>query len=403
MLFKPAFEYFYRHNRAIRAVLLNNMYLKKLTLLHFKNYPEVELTFCNRVNCFTGNNGEGKTNVLDAIHYLSFCKSFFNPVDSQNILHDAPFMLVQGLYSLNDTDEEIYCGLKRNQKKQFKRNKKEYQRLADHIGLFPLVMISPADSELISEGSESRRRFIDSVIAQYDKEYLDSLITYNKILSHRNALLKQFSKRGTFDKESLEIWDIQLVEHGIKIYQKRKSFIEKFIPIFQKYYELISGGREQVSIEYDSHLNENEFAAKLEKAIERDRILEHTTVGIHKDELEFLINGYPLKKYASQGQQKSFLIALKLAQFDFIKSIKNTTPILLLDDIYDRLDDLRIKQLMKLVCSNNFGQLFITDTHPSRLANLFKESEVSFKIFHIANGKATENKDEKSLELQKHE
>ena len=216
-------------------------------------------------------------------------------------------------------------------------------------------------------------------------------------------MLKQFSKRGTFDKESLEIWDIQLVEHGIKIHEKRKNFIGKFIPIFQKYYELISGGREQVSIEYDSHLNENEFSLKLEKAIERDRILEHTTVGIHKDELEFLINGYPLKKYASQGQQKSFLIALKLAQFDFIKNIKNTTPILLLDDIYDRLDDLRIKQLMKLVCSNNFGQLFITDTHPTRLATLFKESEVSFKIFNIANGKATENKDEKSLELQKHE
>jgi DNA replication and repair protein RecF len=379
------------------------MYLKELTLLNFKNYPEVELSFSDRVNCFTGNNGEGKTNVLDAIHYLSFCKSFFNPIDSQNILHEAPFMLIQGSFNLNDNTEEIYCGLKRNQKKQFKRNKKEYQRLADHIGLFPLVMISPADSELISEGSESRRRFIDSVIAQYDKDYLDSLIYYNKILSHRNALLKQFSKRGAFDKESLEIWDIQLVDHGVKIHKKRKNFIEKFIPIFQKYYELISGGREQVAIDYVSHLNENEFAIKLEKAIERDRILEHTTVGIHKDELEFLVNAYPLKKYASQGQQKSFLIALKLAQFDFIKSIKNTTPILLLDDIYDRLDDLRIKQLMKLVCSTNFGQLFITDTHPERLANLFKESEVSFKIFNIANGTAKENKEEKNLELQKHE
>jgi DNA replication and repair protein RecF len=379
------------------------MYLKKLTLLNFKNYPEVELTFSQRVNCFTGNNGEGKTNILDAIHYLSFCKSFFNPIDSQNILHDAPFLLIQGLFNLNDTDEEIYCGLKRNQKKQFKRNKKEYQRLADHIGLFPLVMVSPADSELISEGSESRRRFIDSVIAQYDKEYLDGLINYNKILSHRNALLKQFSKKGSFDKESLEIWDMQLVEHGIKIYEKRKKFIESFIPIFQKYYELISGGKEQVAMEYDSQLNENEFAVKLEKAIERDRILEHTTVGIHKDDLEFLINGHPLKKYASQGQQKCFLIALKLAQFDFIKSIKNTTPILLLDDIYDRLDDQRIQQLMKLVCSNNFGQLFITDTHPTRLANLFLGSDVSFKIFNVADGKATENKEEKNLEFQKNE
>lgn len=375
------------------------MYLKKLSLLNFKNYPEAELKLGSRVNCFTGNNGEGKTNVLDAIHYLSFCKSFFNPIDSQNILHEAPFFMIQGAFDLNDNEEEIFCGLKRNQKKQFKRNKKEYQRLADHIGLFPLVMISPADSELISEGSESRRRFIDSVIAQYDKEYLDNLINYNKVLSHRNALLKQFSKKGAFDKESLEIWDVQLVEYAIKIHEKRKSFIDKFISIFQKYYELISGGKEKVGIDYTSHLNEGSFAERLERVIERDRILEHTTVGIHKDDLEFLIDGHSLKKYASQGQQKSFLIALKLGQFDFIKSIKNTTPILLLDDVYDRLDDLRIKQLMQLVCSSNFGQIFITDTHPTRLAGLFKASDVNFKIFTISGGKTTETKKGKNLEL----
>jgi len=375
------------------------MYLKKLSLLNFKNYPEAELELSSRVNCFTGNNGEGKTNVLDAIHYLSFCKSFFNPIDSQNILHEAPFFMIQGLFDLNNNEEDIFCGLKRNQKKQFKRNKKEYQRLADHIGLFPLVMISPADSELISEGSESRRRFIDSVIAQYDKEYLDNLINYNKVLSHRNALLKQISKKGTFDKESLEIWDVQLVEHGVKIHEKRKNFVDKFIPIFQKYYELISGGKEKVGIEYTSHLNDTSFADKLEKALERDRILEHTTVGIHKDDLEFLIDGYSLKKYASQGQQKSFLIALKLGQFDFIKNIKNTTPILLLDDVYDRLDDLRIKQLMQLVCSSNFGQIFITDTHPTRLATLFRASDVNYKIFTISEGKATETKQGKNLEL----
>ena len=377
------------------------MYLKKLSLLNFKNYSEADLDFSNRVNCITGNNGEGKTNILDAIHYLSSCKSFFNPIDSQNILHDAPFFMIQGIFDLNNNEEEIYCGLKKNQKKQFKRNKKEYQRLADHIGLFPLVMISPADSELISEGSESRRRFIDSVIAQYDKEYLDSLIHYNKVLSQRNALLKQLSKKGAFDKQSLEIWDVQLVEHAIKIHAKRKDFVDKFVPIFQKYYELISGGKEKVNIDYTSHLNEGDFSVKLEKAIERDRILEHTTVGIHKDDLEFLIDGHSLKKYASQGQQKSFLIALKLAQFDFIKSIKNTTPILLLDDIYDRLDDLRIKQLMELVCSNNFGQLFITDTHPTRLANLFKASNVNYKIFSIDSGKAVEAKKQKNLELTK--
>jgi DNA replication and repair protein RecF len=364
------------------------MHLKKLSLLNFKNYPEAELLLSKHINCFTGNNGEGKTNILDAIHYLSFCKSFFNPIDSQNILHEAPFFMIQGIFDLNDNEEEIYCGLKRNQKKQFKRNKKEYQRLADHIGLFPLVMISPADSELITEGSESRRRFIDSVIAQYDKDYLEHLISYNKILSHRNALLKQFARKENFDKDSLEIWDIQLIEHGTKIHAKRKEFIDKFIPIFRKYYELISGGKEKVNIEYISHLNEFSFVEKLTKALERDRILEHTTVGIHKDDLDFLIDTYPLKKYASQGQQKSFLIALKLAQFDFIKAIKNVTPILLLDDIYDRLDDLRIQQLMKLVCSDNFGQLFITDTHPTRLYDLFKSSDVEFNLFNIKQGKA---------------
>lgn len=365
------------------------MYLKKLTVLQFKNYTEANLTFSNRINCLTGNNGEGKTNILDAIHYLSFCKSFFNPVDSQNILHEAPFFLIQGVFHNEDSEnqeDDIYCGLKRNQKKQFKRNKKEYTRLADHIGLYPLVMISPADSELITEGSESRRKFIDSVIAQFDRHYLEQLINYNKVLSQRNALLKHFADSGRFDADSLEIWNMQLVEYGKIVHQKRKEFINNFAPIFQNYYELISGGREQVGITYSSHLNENSFEQVLEKALNRDRAIEYTTVGIHKDDLEFTINEYPIKKYASQGQQKSFLIALKLAQFDFIKNIKRVMPILLLDDIYDKLDDLRVKQLMELVSSNNFGQLFITDTHPTRLAKLFQATNVDFKNFKINKG-----------------
>ncbi len=368
------------------------MYLKKLSVLNFKNYPEAELQFSSHINCFTGNNGQGKTNVLDAIHYLSFCKSFFNPIDSQNILHEAPFFLIQGSYFVDDKEEEIYCGLKRNQKKQFKRNKKEYQRLADHIGLFPLVMISPADSELITEGSESRRRFIDSVIAQFDREYLENLISYNKVLSHRNALLKQFADSRHFDKDSLEIWDVQLVDYGKKGHEARKKFINSFIPIFQQYYELISGGNEQVGIQYVSHLNNLSFEEALANALSRDRAIEYTTVGIHKDDLEFTINGYSLKRYASQGQQKSFLIALKLAQFDFMKKIKKVTPILLLDDIYDKLDDLRVNQLMELVRSDNFGQLFITDTHLTRLSDLFKTSGADFKVFEISNGNAREIK-----------
>lgn len=375
------------------------MFLKKLSVLNFKNYPEAELSFSKQINCLTGNNGEGKTNILDAIHYLSFCKSFFNPIDSQNILHDSQFFMVQGVFEMPEQDDEVYCGLKRNQKKQFKRNKKEYSRLADHIGLYPLVMISPADSELITEGSESRRRFIDSVIAQFDRDYLESLISYNKVLSHRNALLKQFGDSRQFDKTSLEIWDMQLIEHGKKVHSSRQKFINTFVSTFQSYYELISGGKEKVNIQYISHLsrgftlndeqdsaNDNTFADILEKALNRDRAVEYTTVGIHKDDLEFTINEYPIKKFASQGQQKSFLIALKLAQFDFIKKIKNITPILLLDDIYDKLDDLRVKQLMEIVSSDNFGQLFITDTHPTRLGDLFSISSVDYKVFRIANG-----------------
>src|ERR1700749_4064764 len=236
------------------------MYLKHLSIVNFKNYTEFEGHFSEKINCFVGNNGMGKTNILDAIHYLSFCKSFFNPIDSQNILHDAPFFLIQGTFETNSGEDDIYCGIKRNQKKQFKRNKKEYSRLADHIGLYPLVMISPADSELITEGSESRRKFIDSVIAQFDRDYLESLINYNKVLSQRNALLKQIGDSGKFDSDSLEIWDMQLIEHGKKVYDKRKKFISSFIPIFQKYYEFISGGREHVGLEYISHLNENDFA-----------------------------------------------------------------------------------------------------------------------------------------------
>lgn len=366
------------------------MFLKKLSVLNFKNYPEAELSFSKQINCLTGNNGEGKTNILDAIHYLSFCKSFFNPIDSQNILHDSQFFMVQGVFEMPEQDDEIYCGLKRNQKKQFKRNKKEYSRLADHIGLYPLVMISPADSELITEGSESRRRFIDSVIAQFDRDYLENLISYNKVLSHRNALLKQFGNSRQFDRTSLDIWDVQLIEHGKKVYASRQKFINNFVSTFQSYYELISGGKEKVNIKYTSHLNGNAFAEVLEKALDRDRTMEYTTVGIHKDDLEFTINEHPIKKFASQGQQKSFLIALKLAQFDFIKKIKNITPVLLLDDIYDKLDDLRVKQLMDIVSSNNFGQLFITDTHPTRLADLFNNGNVDCKVFRIANG-AIEN------------
>lgn len=368
------------------------MFLNKLSILNFKNYEGAEIAFSSRVNCLTGNNGEGKTNILDAIHYLSFCKSFFNAIDSQNILHDAPFFLIQGSYTVNNEQEEIYCGLKRGQKKQFKRNKKEYKRLADHIGLYPLVMISPADSELITEGSEYRRKFIDTVIGQFDREYLENLIGYNKVLAQRNALLKKFSESRSFDIDTLEIWDDQLIDLGTKVHEKRKEFIESFIEIFQRYYQNISGSKEMVGIEYSSQLNDVPFKEVLIQALNKDRAAEHSTAGIHKDDLLFTINGHPLKKFASQGQQKSFLISLKLAQYEFIKKVKNKNPILLLDDIYDKLDDLRVHQLMQLVCQDDFGQLFITDTHPTRLATLFHTFETDCKVFSINGGKVEENK-----------
>jgi DNA replication and repair protein RecF len=362
------------------------MYLQKLSLINFKNYGSAELELSPRVNCFTGSNGEGKTNLLDAIHYLSFCKSFFNPVDSQNILHQAPFFMIQGTFMLNEQPEEVYCGLKRNQKKQFKRNKKEYTKLSEHIGLFPLVMISPADSDLIAEGSESRRKFIDSVISQYDKEYLDRLIDYNRVLSQRNALLKRFVETRGYDEATIDIWNVQLVELAKRIHEKRRSFIDEFTPTFQQYYEMLSGGKEAVSLAYTSHLENNDFEQVLKNALRRDLALQYTTVGLHKDDLEFRISDHPIKKFGSQGQQKSYLIALKLAQFDFIKKIKKLTPILLLDDIYDKLDEHRVKQLMDIVSSNSFGQIFISDTHPDRIPALFEKDNEQFRLFRVKDG-----------------
>jgi DNA replication and repair protein RecF len=362
------------------------MFLQELSVLNFKNYAEAGFTFTRQVNCFVGNNGEGKTNLLDAIHYLSFCKSFFNPIDTQNIMDDAPFFVIQGVFNKGEERDEIYCGLKRNEKKQFKRNKKEYSRLSDHIGLFPLVMISPADSELVYEGSETRRKFIDSVISQYNKEYLDLLIRYNKVLAQRNALLKKFAELRYFDAESLEVWDVQLAERGNRIHRERKKFLEAFVPVFNSYFEFISGGKEQVELSYYSQLHEAPLEKLLHQNIAKDQAAQYTTAGIHKDDLDFMIDGRPLKKFGSQGQQKSFLIALKLAQFDIIKKEKGVTPILLLDDIYDRLDELRIKQLMELVSGTNFGQIFITDTHRDRLAKVLKAIKTEFSLFNIKEG-----------------
>jgi DNA replication and repair protein RecF len=362
------------------------VHLKSLSLLNFKNYEEADLSFTNEVNCFVGNNGEGKTNLLDAVHYLSFCKSYFNPIDSQNIRFEQDYFMVQGTFEKAEKEEAVYCGMKRGQKKQVKRNKKEYSRLADHIGLFPVVMISPNDSELITEGSEVRRKFVDSIISQYDRTYLDNLIQYNKALTQRNALLKQFYEGRYFDADSLDVWDMQLVALGQRIHEGRKAFLNDFIPLFQEYFEFITKGKETVGLSYRSQLNDGDFDALLKEAIGKDRGAKHSTVGIHKDDLLLEISGHPLKKFGSQGQQKSFLIALKLAQFDCIKRVKEMVPILLLDDIFDKLDHTRVKRLMELVSDRKFGQIFITDTSSERVPDLFTDIPIEFKLFTIKNG-----------------
>lgn len=367
------------------------MYLKQLKLANFKNYEEADLQFSNKINCFIGNNGAGKTNVLDAIYYLSFCKSYFNLVDSQNILHDAPFFAIHGTYYKNGTSQDmVSCLQKRNYKKQFILNDKEYDRLSDHIGMIPLVMISPYDRDLINEGSETRRKYIDSVISQFDKFYLDDLINYNKSLLQRNNLLKSFADRQYFDQTAIEIWDAQLIKLGEKIHSRRKEFISAFSPLFQEYFEFISQGNEIISIDYDSQLNDQQLADLLKANLEKDRLFKYTTSGIHKDDLDMKIGGHPIKKFGSQGQQKSFVIAIKLAQFDYTRNKKGFNPLLLLDDIFDKLDENRVKQIIHLVGENNFGQVFITDTQRERIENIFRQVKIDHKIFEVISGKANE-------------
>ena len=362
------------------------MYLQQLSVINFKNYEEAELTLSEGVNAFTGNNGAGKTNLLDAIHYLSLCKSYFNPIDSQQIRQGADFFIITGTFSKNDQQEAVACSVKRNQKKQFKRNKKDYQRLADHIGLLPLVMVSPYDINIIIEGSEERRKFIDNVISQTDNAYLDELIIYNKILANRNGLLKLIAETGRYDPHLVDVLDEQLVISGIRIFEKRKRFMETFTDTFNSHYRYISNEAERVELIYESQLLTDDFGTLLSKNLERDRVLERTTAGIHKDDLQFLIHGMPMKKFGSQGQQKSFLIALKLAQYSFLYQVKGFKPLLLLDDIFDKLDDQRVTKLMEMVSNNDFGQVFITDTSINRVNHIFNQIGVEIKLFTVNQG-----------------
>lgn len=359
------------------------MIIRRLTLINFKNHPEKTFEFSPQINCFVGNNGVGKTNILDALHYLSVGKSFLGNSDFQNILSDAEFFSIDATVDSGEKEDIIKILLPREAKKIIKKNDKSYERLADHIGYLPSVMISPYDSNLISDSGESRRKFLDAMISQTNPEYLFNLIQYQKTLQQRNALLKYFAKNRTFERDSLEIYDEPMTKFGTEIFQQRKAFVSQLNPVVQQFYNMLSRGREQVEVQYQSHLYEDNFAEILRENLDKDRFLTYTSGGVHKDDLLFQMNGNLLKKYGSQGQQKSFLISLKLAQIKRIKELTGKNPVLLLDDIFDKLDDHRVSQLISLINQENFGQMFITDTHRERTESVVKRINEESKIFEI--------------------
>jgi DNA replication and repair protein RecF len=359
------------------------VYLKKIDLLNFKNIEDKSFEFNAKINCFIGLNGVGKTNILDAIYYIAYGRSYFNPIAVQNIKHGADFFVIDGLFEKNEQSEHILCSLKKGQKKILKRNNKNYERFSDHFGFIPLVIISPSDSDLIIEGSETRRKFLDSVISQMNSNYLQLLIQHQKLITQRNALLKSFVSNNYFDRDTLEIYNEQIETIAQPIYETRRDFLHEFIPIFNQYHQLITGNKDDVHLLYESQLEHHSMRELFDQNIQKDRALQYTSVGIHKDDLVFLLKGSPIKKFGSQGQQKSFLIALKLAQFDFLKKQHNIAPILLFDDIFDKLDELRVRQILELVNLDTFGQMFITDTHLDRTESLLNSINQDFKIFTI--------------------
>ena len=361
------------------------MILEKLSILNYKNLEEAQLELSPGINCLIGQNGMGKTNVLDAIYFLSMCKSANCSQDQMVLRHGADFMMVQGQYVKEDgTPEEISCGLKKGQKKTFRRSKKAYQRLAEHIGLIPVVLVSPADQMLIAGGSEERRRFMDMMISQCDLPYLDSLVRSNKALQQRNALLKMEEEP---DIDLLCMWEEMMAREGEFIYAKRKAYVEAFTPCFQEFHDHISMGREKVELHYTSHGERGPLLETIQRDRHKDRAVGYSLHGIHKDDLEMTLGGYPLKREGSQGQSKTYLIALKLAQFDFLhRTGSHTAPILLLDDIFDKLDANRVEQIVKLVSGGNFGQTFVTDTNREHLDSILRNGEGNYRLFHVEIG-----------------
>lgn len=361
------------------------MILRKLSILNYKNIRSAELRLSPKFNCFVGMNGVGKTNILDAIYYLSSCRSIFNLPDSHLITHDESFFVLDAEYATDGGEPEmLYCGLKKGTKKHFKRNGKEYKRLSQHIGHVPVVLVSPSDSVIIDGGSEERRRLLDVVISQYDNTYLDTLTNYSRLLQQRNTLLKQEEEP---DANLLDIIDMQMAETGKTLYVRRKEYVERLEPLFQQAYDAVSGSRERVSLSYVSHCQRGDLLDILRESRAKDRVMGYSLHGVHRDDLDMSIAGYPIKKEGSQGQCKTYTIALKIAQFQFLRKTNlSNTPLLLLDDIFDKLDAKRVSHIVRLVSGNDYGQIFITDTNRERLDEILKSGDFDYKIFNIEDG-----------------
>lgn len=357
-------------------------------MLNYRNIAQAELSFSPKMNCFVGRNGEGKTNLLDAVCFLSFCKSVSNPIDSQNIRHGEDFFMLQGFYVRETGEEdEVYCGLKRNRKKSFKHNKKEYRRLSEHIGLVPLVLVTPSDTDLTAGGSSERRRFIDMAIVQYDRDYIRALTRYNKALQQRNAMLKMLNEGAPADEALLDLWDEIMAKEGTEIFEKRAAFVEAFTPVFQTFYDEIAGNRERVALRYVSHGQRGDLLQTIREGRQKDKAAGFSLHGIHKDDLEMSLEGFPIRREGSQGQTKTYLVAMKLAQFGFLSRAGNRTkPLLLLDDIFDKLDDSRVEQIVKIVSGGKFGQIFITDTNRARLNAILEKIGNDYTLFNVRQG-----------------
>jgi len=365
------------------TILFYLMQLQSLNLLNYKNFSDINFEFDAKINCFVGKNGIGKTNILDSIYHLAYGKSYFNSVGVQNIRHNEDFFVIDGQFLKENQTHKVVCSLKKGQKKILKKNGKPYEKFSEHIGFVPLVIISPSDNDLISEGSENRRKFIDQILSQLDQNYLNQLIKYQKIITQRNSLLKHFALSNTFDDKVLLVYDEQLNVFGQFIHQKRKEFITNFIPIFHKYHSIITQDNEQVSLRYQSQLFEKDLFSLLRENTQKDKAIQYTSVGIHKDDLLFEIGNYPIKKFGSQGQQKSFLITLKLAQYHFVRALNNVKPIFIFDDIFDKLDKFRVEKIIDLVNQNTFGQLFMSDTDFERAENVILQTKQSYKVFEL--------------------